>query len=45
MSYVWYAINSVVNFAESMNQQEWWYALVAVVCFGAFCMRGFGKRI
>ena len=21
------------------------YALVAVVCFGAFCMRGFGKRI
>ncbi|MCA9173218.1 MAG: hypothetical protein KDB14_01900 [Planctomycetales bacterium] len=45
MEYVWWAINSVITQSTRLNRQEWMYVLIGVTCFGAFCMRGFGRRI
>lgn len=45
MDYFWYSVNSVINGAMRLSRQEWMYVLFAVTCFGAFCMRGFKRRI
>ena len=45
MDYIWYGINTVVNGAGRLNRQEWMYVLAGVTLFGAFCMRGFKRRI
>jgi hypothetical protein len=38
------AINSVERWANSLNSQQWFMVLCAVLVMGALCLRGFGSR-
>lgn len=41
---MWQAYHKAVLTVNHFGMQEWFFVLVGVVIFGAFCMRGFGSR-
>ena len=41
---MWHYYHEAMRVIERMGPQEWLLALLAVVLWGLFCMRGFGSR-
>jgi hypothetical protein len=41
---MWNAINTVMNWAASLNRQEWLVVLLLAMGLGFLCMRGYGSR-
>jgi hypothetical protein len=37
-------LDSYLRLISRMDEWEWFIVLLAVLCMGIFCMRGFGSR-
>lgn len=41
MAHIWTDIVRTIN---NMGMREWFWVLMGLIIFGAFCLRGFGSR-